>query len=82
MLGILGIDPLAEPWASSDGSDEQLRDVVDNLVQLQLQQRKAAREAKDFARADEIRDGLAKSGIIIEDTADGARWSLGQPAGD
>ena len=82
MLGILGIDPLSEPWASSDGSDEQLRDVVDNLVQLQLQQRKAAREAKDFARADEIRDGLAKSGIIIEDTADGARWSLGQPAGD
>ena len=65
-----------------ESGDEQLRGVVDNLVQLQLEQRKAARDAKDFARADEIRDGLAKSGIIIEDTADGARWSLGQPAGD
>jgi cysteinyl-tRNA synthetase len=33
-----------------------------------------ARDEKDWAKADAIRDGLAELGITIEDTADGARW--------
>ena len=39
-----------------------------------LEERAAARAARDFARADEIRDALAAEGILIEDGPDGARW--------
>ena len=76
MLGLLGIDPLDEPWASRAQSDASLREVVDKLVAAQLELREQARTAKDFARSDAIRDGLAASGVIIEDTPDGARWTL------
>jgi cysteinyl-tRNA synthetase len=41
-----------------------------------LDQRKAARERKDYAAADSIRDQLAAAGIAIEDTPEGPRWSL------
>ena len=40
--------------------------------------RQAARERKDFAVADALRDGLASSGIVVEDTPTGARWSLAE----
>ena len=43
---------------------------VDDLVA----ERQAAREARDWARADEIRDALAAEGIAIEDTPDGPVW--------
>jgi cysteinyl-tRNA synthetase len=38
--------------------------------------RKSAREAKDFATADTIRDRLGAAGIEIRDTPDGATWHL------
>ena len=41
-----------------------------------IEQRNAARAAKDFARADEIRDALQKAGIKLEDAADSTHWSL------
>jgi cysteinyl-tRNA synthetase len=41
-----------------------------------LDERSAARAAKDWTRADSIRDLLAAAGIVVEDSADGARWSL------
>jgi cysteinyl-tRNA synthetase len=72
MLLVLGLDPVGE--AASGGSD--LRPVIDDLVALALEQRTAARERKDYAAADAIRDQLAKAGIIVEDTAAGARWQL------
>lgn len=40
----------------------------------QIQERQAARKARDFARADEIRDTLAAQGIILEDTREGVKW--------
>ena len=40
------------------------------------QERLDARAAKDFAKADEIRDTLAAAGIAIDDTQNGARWSV------
>jgi cysteinyl-tRNA synthetase len=43
---------------------------------LALQERTAARERKDFAASDAIRDGLLELGITIEDTAQGPRWSI------
>ena len=39
-----------------------------------IREREAAREAKDFARSDEIRDQLAAQNILVRDTADGSIW--------
>ncbi len=80
MLGVLGLDPLAAPWSESSAqSDSDLHDVVDGLVSVALDERSAARERRDFAAADAVRDRLREAGIVIEDTADGARWTI---AGD
>jgi cysteinyl-tRNA synthetase len=75
MLGVLGLDPLAEPWAAS-GAGDDLHEVVDDLVKVALEQRQAARERRDFATADGIRDQLHAAGILIEDTPQGPRWKL------
>jgi len=76
MLGVLGLDPLAEPWASR-GADDDLREVVDALVKGELAERQAARERKDWAAADAIRERLRAAGVLIEDTPDGeSRWEL------
>ena len=77
MLDTLGLDLLAEPWAGAkDGGDSKAADALDALVSEQLQARQAARAAKDFAKADAIRDELAAVGIAIEDTPSGSTWSL------
>jgi cysteinyl-tRNA synthetase len=74
MLDVLGLDPLADPWAESSGggSDAALATLVDALVE----QRQQARADKDFATADRVRDQLAAAGIELEDTAQGARWQV------
>ena len=72
-LEILGCDPFDSNFASG-GSD--LTGALDGVIKLALEQRDAARARKDFAAADQIRDGLTAIGIVIEDTAQGARWSL------
>jgi cysteinyl-tRNA synthetase len=80
MLGVLGLDPLADPWAAvpAAGSAGDLRGVVDALVGVALGQRAAARARKDYAAADAIRDGLHAAGIVVEDTPHGPRWELKQ----
>jgi len=78
MLDVLGVNPYAEPWNASSGDDERLRGAVDHLVQGLLARRSEARAAKDWATADSIRDELKAAGIVVDDTAGGARWSLGQ----
>jgi cysteinyl-tRNA synthetase len=75
-LEILGCDPFDSTFASGGGED--LTNALDGVIQLALAQRTAARERKDFAASDQIRDGLAALGIIIEDTAQGPRWSVSQ----
>ena len=74
MLGVLGLDPLAPPWAGAGGGG--LQPVVDMLVQVALEQRQAARQRKDFAAADAIRDQLTQAGVAVEDTPRGPRWEL------
>ena len=77
MLDVLGLNPYAEPWASAGTrGDDRSTDVIDSLVQALLEQRQQARARKDFAAADAIRDGFTAIGIRIEDTPQGARWSL------
>ena len=75
-LEILGCDPFDPAFAISGGAD--LTDALDGVIQLALAQRTAARDRKDFAASDQIRDGLAALGVIIEDTAQGPRWSISQ----
>ena len=75
MLDVLGCNPRASTWASGPG-DTRATQALDSLIAEQLRARSDARAAKDWSTADAIRDRLAAAGIDIEDTADGARWSL------
>ncbi len=77
MLGVLGLDPLAQPWASR-GPGDDLYSVVDALAKVAIDQRQAARERKDYQAADAIRDRLHAAGVLIEDTPRGTRWKLKQ----
>ncbi|MBX6386668.1 MAG: cysteine--tRNA ligase [Microbispora sp.] len=74
MLDVLGLDPRSEQWRTT--GDSGLREVVDALVAVALEQRQAARARKDYAAADAIRDQLAAAGIVVEDTPQGPRWEL------
>lgn len=84
MLDTLGLDPLAEPWVSagaaggaSDGTTETPEHAaLEALITEQLNARAEARKARDFAKADQIRDTLAEAGITIEDGLQGSTWSL------
>jgi cysteinyl-tRNA synthetase len=79
MLGVLGLDPLAAPWAGASGAGgaaERLHEVVDSLVGVLLEQRQEARARKDFATADALRDRLKAAGVAVEDTPSGSRWEL------
>jgi len=51
-------------------------ELVDGLVKMLIQLRAEARLAKDYARADEIRDRLAALGVVLEDRPDGTTWRL------
>lgn len=72
-LEILGCDPFDPVFAGSEKRSDQ---AMDGLIALLLEQREAARNRKDFAAADAIRDRIASLGIVIEDTPTGPRWSV------
>ena len=72
---MLGLDPADPAWGSA-GDDAALTGVVDALVAGLLEQRAEARAAKDYARADVIRDQIKAAGIEVEDTPTGPKWSL------
>ena len=67
-LGLLQMDP-AEWFArgADDSDDARIQSLVD--------ERNAAKASRDFARADAIRKELADEGILLEDTAQGVRWT-------
>jgi cysteinyl-tRNA synthetase len=43
-------------------------------VEALVEERNAAKKAKNFARADQVRQELLDQGIILEDTKSGVRW--------
>ena len=49
-------------------------DNLDDEIEALIEERQAARKAKNFARADEIRDYLKDKGIVLEDTPQGVKW--------
>jgi cysteinyl-tRNA synthetase len=76
MLDVLGLNPADPAWGRGTGGDDRLSDVVDALVKGLLAERTAAREAKDWARADAIRDQIKAAGVEVEDTPSGPKWSV------
>jgi len=74
-LEVLGCDPF-DPVFKVQSAGEDFTAALDGVIKLALAQRTAARERKDFAASDAIRDGLSALGITIEDTAQGPRWSI------
>ena len=74
MLYLLGLDPLSSSWASKSSNQE--KDALDKLISELLRKRNEARVNKDFSLADSMRDALKNAGILIEDGADGSRWTI------
>jgi cysteinyl-tRNA synthetase len=77
MLHVLGLDPHDPAWPHAASGDGRLNAAVDSLVNTLLTERADARAAKDWARADAIRDQIAAAGIEVEDTPDGPKWTVG-----
>ena len=77
MLDILGVNPSAEAWAVT-ASDAKAESALEALIATMAERRAEAKAVKDFATADSIRDELAAAGVVIEDTADGYRYHLGE----
>ncbi|WP_448059048.1 cysteine--tRNA ligase [Cellulomonas hominis] len=81
MLDVLGLDPAGPHWGAggpggSVGGDARSETALAVLVQAELDARAEARAARDYATSDAIRDRLAAAGVVVEDSATGARWSL------
>jgi Cysteinyl-tRNA synthetase len=53
---------------------EPKTELLDEEVEALIEERRQARKAKDFARADAIRAQLLEMGIILEDTREGVKW--------
>lgn len=76
MLDVLGVDPL-DPALAPGADEDRWRGVVDALVGIALEQREAARARRDFTAADAVRDQLKQAGVVVEDTPQGPRWTVG-----
>ena len=68
--GVLG---LKDEEAGASGKAEK---ALEGVMELVLESRKKAREEKNWAESDRIRDLLSSFGITVKDTKDGATWTL------
>ena len=53
---------------------DKKEEMLDEEIEKLIEERQAARKAKDFARADAIRDELLEKGIVLKDTREGVQW--------
>lgn len=74
VLGLVELMSFSQAGAATNELGEHA--ALDSLIQTMLTQRAEARDAKDWARADQIRDALAAAGITVKDGATGSTWSL------
>lgn len=72
MAQVLGFTDVPEAGEASTAEYAALSTLVEAL----LQERAEAKSEKDYARADQIRDRLTQAGLRLEDTPQGARWSV------
>lgn len=75
MTHLLGIDPMTSDSRARAAAERGV-DALDALVRTLIDQRAAARTAKDWATADRIRDSIAAAGVVLEDGPDGTHWSV------
>ncbi len=71
---VLSLDLIKRADALSEETGEGVDEETEKYVTEKIEERKAAKKAKDFAKADAIRDELAAKGIILEDTREGVKW--------
>lgn len=71
MLEVLGLSP--SDWATSNSKEHA---ALDALIRSMIAERNQARENKDYARADELRDRLMASGIELSDSSDNTHWKV------
>ncbi len=76
MTSVLGINPTEDPWAADARTDTGATAALDVLVRAQLDERAAARAARDWATADAVRDRLVAAGVEVTDGPDGPTWQL------
>lgn len=69
VFGVLGLK-------DEDASDSGSQEIISGLMAMVLEQRAAAKAAKDWTTSDHIRDSLLALGIRVKDTKDGPEWSL------
>jgi len=74
MVRVLGIDPLDPQWSRGGAGPEA--SALGALVQAMIDQRAQARQEKDWATADRVRDALGAAGIALEDGPTGTHWSV------
>ena len=74
---VLGLLPSPEEVAANLAQVESARAEVAERVESLLDERESARQSKDWARADEIRDELTSIGVVVEDGPEGPTWHLG-----
>ncbi len=74
MITVLGLEEAGEhPGSRAGGAAER---ALDALVTARIAERRAARERRDFAESDRIRDELSAAGIQLDDTATSTEWRL------
>ena len=71
MLNVLGLAP--SDWASGSSREHA---ALDSLIRSMIEERNRARDNKDYARADELRDRLVASGIELSDSSDNTHWKV------
>ena len=69
ILGLLQQDP--EQWFTQARSDDQLS--AEQVEQL-IEARQQAKQDKDYAKADQVRQQLLDGGVILEDSREGTKW--------
>ena len=67
---VLSLDLTKGELADEGGVDEEL----ESYILAKIEERKEAKKAKDFAKADAIRAELLEKGIVLEDTREGVKW--------
>ncbi len=70
ILGVLQVDPEAFLKGSAQDDDG----LSDTAIEALIAEREAAKLAKNYARADEVREELKQQGVILEDSREGTRW--------